>query len=233
VSVYAVLQPTVRLVVAQAEIARNLSTGVSDAIPRALEYAGYACASDFWEDFLSEPREAEDFVHFISRFHLTPTNLDVQAVSMALRSFLKDAKRIKYPFILTPEDRAEKALIDPREAVRRLLSTLRRRSLIPVELAQHIERPVLEPSSQAAAPGDEASSRPNGGRPQAADWYALEEAFNKEVDLFGLPHKGAEPGWRTAGEWLRENLGDAEPSKTTVNEHAREMLQRRRERDGK
>ena len=28
---------------------------------------------------------------------------------------------------------------------------------------------------------------------------------NKEVDLFGLPHKGAEPGWRTAGEWLREN----------------------------
>jgi hypothetical protein len=158
VSVYAVLQPTVRLVVAQAEIARNLSTGVSDAIPRALEYADYACASDFWEDFLSEPREAEDFVHFISRFHLTPTHLDVQAVSMALQSFLKDAKRIKYPFILTPEDRAEKALIDPREAVRRLLSTPRRRSLIPVELAQHIESPVPEPSSQAAAPGDEAST---------------------------------------------------------------------------
>jgi hypothetical protein len=67
VSVYASLQPTVRLVVAQAEIARNLSTGVSDAIPRALDYAGYACASDFWEDFLSEPRVSEEFVHFISR----------------------------------------------------------------------------------------------------------------------------------------------------------------------
>jgi hypothetical protein len=232
VSVYASLQPTVRLVVAQAEIARNLSTGVSDAIPRALDYAGYACASDFWEDFLSEPRVSEEFVHFISRFHLTPTHLDVQAVSTALGAFFEHATRIKYPFILTPEDRAEKALIDPREAVRRLLSTPRRRSLIPVELAQHIEGPVPEPSSQAAASRVESSSRPNGGRPQVADWCALEEAFNKEVDLFGLPHKGAEPGWRTAGEWLRENLGDAEPGKTTVNEHAREMLQRRRERDG-
>ena len=75
------------------------------------------------------------------------------------------------------------------------------------------------------------ASRRAGASP-AADWFAIEEAFNKEVDLLGLPRKDAEPGWRTAAEWLREHLDDAEPSKTAVNEHARKMLQRRMERDG-
>jgi hypothetical protein len=208
VSVYAVLQPTVRLVVAQAEIARNLSTGVSDAIPRALEYAGYACASDFWEEFLSEPIEAEGFVHFISRFHLTPTHLDVQAVSMALQSRLDDAKRLKYPFILTPEDRAEKALIDPRGAVRWLLSMQRRRSLIPAELAQHIE-------------GSKQRQAGKGGRPFAADWPAIEEALEREINLVGFPNKGAGEGWRTAADvaqWVRGHLDDASPGPTAERE---------------
>ena len=92
---------------------------------------------------------------------------------------------------------------------------------------------LISPSVRAfLAPGDEAARKPKGGRPPAADWFAIEEAFNKEVDLLGLPRKDAEPGWRTAAEWLREHLDDAEPSKTAVNEHARKMLQRRMERDG-
>jgi hypothetical protein len=113
VSVYASLQPTLRLIHAQTEIARNLVFGASDAIPRGLEYTGYACASDFWEDFLSEPIEEEGFVHFISTFHIRPPHLDpepsnLQAVRMVLESLLKVAKRLKHPFILATEDRAEK-----------------------------------------------------------------------------------------------------------------------------
>ena len=158
-SVYASLQPTVRLIHAQTEIARNLVFGASDAIPRALEYTGYACASDFWEDFLSEPIEAEGFVHFISTFHIRPPHLDpepsnLQAVRMVLESLLKVVKRLKHPFILTTEDRAGKALIDPRGAVRWLLSMQRRRSLIPVELARHVEgakQGAREPLSETEA----------------------------------------------------------------------------------
>jgi hypothetical protein len=90
------------------------------------------------------------------------------------------------------------------------------------------------------ATGDKSSSsqtKPKGGRPPAADWAALEEALEREIDLVDLPHLDGELGWRTTADvarWLAERTGNAEPGKTALKDNAKAMLERiKAKKDGK
>jgi hypothetical protein len=68
-----------------------------------------------------------------------------------------------------------------------------------------------------------------GGRPPAADWAAIEEALEREIDAVGLPDKSAEPGWRNNADvvrWIEPLLGDAEPGRTALKQNTTDMLNR-------
>jgi hypothetical protein len=72
-----------------------------------------------------------------------------------------------------------------------------------------------------------------GGKPPAADWPALQEALEREIDLVGLPRKDGPPGWRTTADvvhWLEERTGEDNPGKTALKDNAKRMLENIRER---
>jgi hypothetical protein len=131
-AVHPSLQPRVRFVIALAAIAANLTFGLVDAFNDGLKQGGYTNPADFWEDLLSEPMKAADFIHDMTSFHFNPAMHGVDLIRMTLRGLLEQAAQTEESFILT------NGMVEPRGAVRWLLSKPQRRALIPVELAQHI-----------------------------------------------------------------------------------------------
>ena len=79
--------------------------------------------------------------------------------------------------------------------------------------------------SQVGAPQAEG----RGGRPPAADWAALEEALEREIDAVGFPRRDGPPDWRSNADvvrWLEPRLGDYEPGKTALKDNAKKMVDR-------
>jgi hypothetical protein len=67
------------------------------------------------------------------------------------------------------------------------------------------------------------------GRPPAADWPALEEALEREIDAVGFPERNGEPGWSRIADvlrWLELRTGKDNPGKTALKENAKKMLDR-------
>jgi hypothetical protein len=80
------------------------------------------------------------------------------------------------------------------------------------------------------AKGRDSASAPKGGRPPAADWSAIEEALNKEIDLVGLPCKHGSPDWRTLADvirWVEKLTGTDEPGKSALKDNVAKMLRKR------
>ena len=166
--VHPALQPQTRFELARLAISGYLTTGVPVDQPSAfaagLERADYAGPSDFWEDFLSRPVKIGDFIFFVSSLHFSPSMNGVDLIKMTLRDLFKTAVQLEEPFILKAR------LIEPRGAVRWLLSSRLNRSLVPVELAQHLEGPkqgvllVADEANEVAADAEK-SSPPRRKRP--------------------------------------------------------------------
>jgi hypothetical protein len=160
-AVHPSLQPQTRFVIALAAIAANVGFGLVGAFDDGLKEAGYTDPADFWEDLLSENMKVGDLIHDMASFHSSRAR---DSIKMTLGGLFKQAALTDEPFIL------KNAMIEPRGAVCWLLSKPRRRALVPVELARHIEG-VPKSSTQTGA-GDKASlprSGAKGGRPPAAD----------------------------------------------------------------
>jgi hypothetical protein len=72
-----------------------------------------------------------------------------------------------------------------------------------------------------------------GGRPPAADWPAIEEALNEEIDAAGLPRRDGVPGWRTTADivkWVAARTDGDEPGKSALKDNVAKMLKRAEER---
>jgi len=151
-----------RLDCAILEISTALSFGltIAAAIERGLAESGYQNASQFWDDALAEPRDSADFIDFISRFHFSEPMTGVEVVKVKLKELLEKALACELSFIHCG---ATKIMTEPRGAVIWILSIRPKRLLIPVELAQHIERPVTGAVELAstANPSAGAPSKPN------------------------------------------------------------------------
>jgi len=152
-AVHPSLQPQVRFVITTAAIAANLTLGLVDAFNDGLKQGGYTNPADYWEDLLSEPMKAADFIHHMTSFHSNPALAGVDLIRMTLSSLLEEAAQTEESFILT------NGMIEPRGAVRWLLSKPQRRALIPVELARHIEGAPSDAPAVASNAGK--SSRPH------------------------------------------------------------------------
>lgn len=216
------LQPQTQFVLAHLAISGYLETGVPVDQPSAfaagLERAGYAGPSDFWEAFLSEPVTIGDFIFFVS---LRPSMPGVGAIKLTLLGLLKEAVRTKKPFIL------EDDLVEPRNAVRWLLSMGRRRSLIPVELAQHIEGANTKASEVAPR---------TVGAPDGYDWGAVKMVLMEECKSRGGGPRAHYPDldWRKqshAIKFVRERMTktkewdkDREPSNSTLKDRIARIL---------
>jgi hypothetical protein len=137
-------------VIALAAIAENMTFGRVGAFDDVLKEAGYTDPADFWEDLLSENMKVGDFIHDMASFHFSPAR---DSIKMTLGGLFKQAALTDEPFIL------KNGMIEPRGAVRWLLCMPRRRALIPVELAQHIEGAPSDAPAVAANAGK--SSRPH------------------------------------------------------------------------
>src|ERR1700722_6456245 len=120
-AVHPSLQPQVRFVITTAAIAANLTLGLVDAFNDGLKQGGYTNPADYWEDLLSEPMKAADFIHHMTSFHSNPALAGVDLIRMTLSSLLEEAAQTEESFILT------NGMIEPRGAVRWLLSKPRRR----------------------------------------------------------------------------------------------------------
>ena len=67
----------------------------------------------------------------------------------------------------------------------------------------------------------------------AADWPAIEEALNQEIDAVGLPRRDGVPGWRTTADvisWVEKLTGTDEPGKSALKYHVAKMLKSAEER---
>ena len=101
------------------------------------------------------------------------------------------------------------------------------------------ERRALE--QKAAEKADVGPVRKNagplqrGGRPTILDERALQEAFDREVDMVDFPRRDGAPGWRTQAdvcEWILKQLGKGEkrPAESTLKAAASRMMKRTKAR---
>jgi hypothetical protein len=102
------------------------------------------------------------------------------------------------------------------------------RAKVPIEASTQLLR-FLMGSDQASGSADAALKKNTGGRPPAADWNAIRDALQLEIQRRGLPDQENERGWQTQADvesWVagaladrRENAGEA-----TIRRHVRAML---------
>lgn len=73
-----------------------------------------------------------------------------------------------------------------------------------------------------------------GGRSTAADWPAIEQALECEINLVGFPDRAGAPGWQYKADvirFVRPLLDDdSEPAEQTLKENVSRMLERIRAR---
>jgi hypothetical protein len=62
---------------------------------------------------------------------------------------------------------------------------------------------------------------------QAADWNAIRQALEEEIETVGFPNEDAEPGWRNLADlekWVTSKCGPNPPAESTIRENAKKML---------
>lgn len=123
---------------------RTLWRGTDEEILQAL---GYRDANEFWETALSEPVEVDRFAHMLAVHQIDPSERPDAAGGCERRSKIQQriddalqlARRADEPFFI-----GSSGMLRPREAVLWLLSTRRRRDVVPPGLRRY-----LEPSSES------------------------------------------------------------------------------------
>ena len=96
----------------------------------------------------------------------------------------------------------------------RYLDLLRERRALEQKARRRL--PPNRPAAEKAAAGPvrkSAGPLHRGGRPTVLDEKALQEAFDREVDMVDFPRRDGAPGWRTQAdvcEWILKQLGKGE-----------------------
>ncbi|MGD0183778.1 MAG: hypothetical protein ABSC25_00845 [Roseiarcus sp.] len=81
----------------------------------------------------------------------------------------------------------------------------------------------------------EAGTKNKGGAPPAADWSAIQDSLEVEIDLVGFPRRDGSPGWRFKADvirWVEKLTGDDEPGKTALKDNVSRMLDNIRQKKG-
>jgi len=118
----------------------------------------------------------------------------------------------------------------------RYLDLLRERRALEQKARRRL--PPNRPAAEKAAAGPvrkNAEPLHRGGRPTILDEKALQEAFDREVDMVDFPRRNGAPGWRTQAdvcEWILKQLGKGEkrPAESTLKAAVSRMMKRTKAR---